>query len=220
MPETTILFDLDGTITEPAEGITKSIRYALEKMGKPASPDDDLKWCIGPPLRGTFPKLLSTSDPALIEQAISFYRERYRVTGIFEAKLYPGISDLLAVLSRKYRMFIATAKPFEYAGKVLEHFDVHHHFIKVYGPHLDGRFDDKTELIAHMITQENFHPAAMIMIGDRWSDMEAAQKNGGRGIGALWGYGTAEELEKAGAHRLAPKISDVAGVIEEMLGAE
>jgi phosphoglycolate phosphatase len=220
LPAPTILFDLDGTITEPAEGIIKSIRYALERMGKPAAASEDLRWCIGPPLRGTFPKLLETSDAVKIEETIGFYRERYRATGIFEAQLYPGIAQVLAHLAGKYRMFVATAKPHEYAGKVLEHFSVHRHFARVYGPELDGTFDNKTELVAHMIAREKFSPESIIMIGDRWSDMEAAVKNGGRAIGALWGYGSEAELRQAGAHAMSASVSDLAGVVDAMVNAD
>jgi phosphoglycolate phosphatase len=142
---TIIYFDLDGTLTDPKPGITRSIQYALEKLDRAVPSEDELAWCIGPPLRSSLAKLLGGDD--LTETALSLYRERFGDIGIFEDEVYPGIEHTLAVLaSSGRRLFVATSKPVVYAERIIDHFKLAPHFERVFGSELDGRRSDKTEL--------------------------------------------------------------------------
>jgi phosphoglycolate phosphatase len=126
----TICFDLDGTLTDPKLGITRSIQYALSKLDRPPLPEDELMWCIGPPLRASLKKLLGTDDLAV--RALSLYRERYADIGIFENKIYPGIHDALSVLAKSgRRLFVATSKPIVYAERIVDHFKLRLYFERV-----------------------------------------------------------------------------------------
>lgn len=197
---THLLFDLDGTLTDPKEGITRCIVHALERLGQAAPPADDLEFAIGPPLRSTFARLLQTEDRALIEKALATYRERFASVGLFENALYPDIRETLAAARKDgHRIFLATSKPHVYARRILDHFSLSDHFEAVYGSELDGRHDDKGELIAHLLATEQLDPAHCLMFGDRKHDIHGAARNRVRGIGVTWGYGSAEELREAGA---------------------
>ena len=125
MQLTTLLFDLDGTLTDPQEGITKSIRYALTKMERPYPPNASLDWCIGPPLQESFAKLLQTDDPQLGQEALRLFRERFGTVGLFENTPYPAIHTVLQTLQEVgIRLLIATSKPAVYAGQIVQHFDL------------------------------------------------------------------------------------------------
>ncbi|PVB60986.1 HAD family hydrolase [Labrenzia sp. 011] len=196
MAFTTLLFDLDGTLTDPFEGITRSIRYALEKMGAPVPAAEELRWCIGPPLPESFRVLLGTDDQSRLAQAVAFYRERYTVTGLFENALIEGIPETLARLTAAgYCLHVCTSKPHVYARRIVEHFGLMSYFGKVYGSELDGTRSAKSDLIAHILEQEAVGAAQAVMIGDRKHDLIGANANGVAGIGVLWGYGSREELE-------------------------
>ena len=146
-----VLFvDLDGTLTDPAEGIVGCFRHALEAMGRKAAPAAELTWIIGPPLRGSFAQMLGgTGDP---EGALGLYRACYSTKGLFEALVYEGAPAALAELrSAGARLFLCTAKPAVYAEPILRHFDLRRHFEGVYGDELDGRYDDKGDLIADIL---------------------------------------------------------------------
>ncbi len=195
-----LLFDLDGTLTNPFQGITKCISYALERMGRPSPPGEDLIWCIGPPLKGSFAKLLDSDDAALAEKALAFYRERFGMVGLFENEVYKGIPEALEALQATgHRLFLATSKPRVYAERIMDHFGLTQYFKEIYGAELDGTRNDKTSLISHILKQESIAPHEAVMIGDRKYDMIGAKENGVCGFGVLWGYGTREELEASGA---------------------
>lgn len=210
-----LLFDLDGTLTDPRVGIISSIRHALERLGRPCPPDDVLASFIGPPLRGTFAALLETSDREVIERAMALYRERFGHLGLFENEVYAGIPQLLADLAG-FRSFVATSKPTVYARRILEHFGLAEHFAAVYGAELEGRFDDKAELLAHLLATERLAPESAVMIGDRAVDAIAAKANGVRSIGVLWGYGSERELVGAGAHPVCMTPSDLAACLSRI----
>lgn len=213
---TTILVDLDGTITDPARGIIGAFRHALEQMGCNAPPHDELGWVIGPPLRKSFPRLLQSGmDP---EEAIRHYRSHYGAGGIFNADVYSGIPEALAMLrTLADRMYVCTAKPASFAQPIIEHFGLSAHFDKVYGPDLEGRLDDKGDLIAHMVEAEGFDPARAVMIGDRDNDVRAARRHGIPAIGVLWGYGGREELDAAGASRICTNPSELVQHVRSVL---
>lgn len=205
-----ILFDLDGTISDPKEGITKSIAFALQELGRTPPPLEKLTVFIGPPLKNAFEEMLGSATQA--EKAVALYRYRYaeQGRGMIENILYPAIPETLAALKKAgKRLFIATSKPHVIATKVVQHFGLLDFFVKIYGPELDGTRNDKGELIAHLLANENIAPENAVMVGDRKHDIIGAAKNGVSGIGALWGYGSAEELRIAGATSLCKTPQDL-----------
>lgn len=210
MQFTSLLFDLDGTLTDPQEGITKSIRYALEKMERPYPPESSLDWCIGPPLQESFAILLENNDPTATNNALRLFRERFGTVGLFENNLYPAIPSLLQTLQNDgYRLFVATSKPAVYAIQIVEYFDLTHYFDVVYGSELDGRLTNKAELIHHILQAENLNPAATLMVGDRKHDILGAKTNNVPAVGVTWGYGSLQELTAAGATALLHQPADL-----------
>jgi phosphoglycolate phosphatase len=203
-----LLVDLDGTLTDPAEGIIGCFRLALETLGRSALPAAELHWIIGPPLRGCFAEALGgEGDPEVVLQ---LYRGRYSTTGLFEAVVYDGIKETLAELrATGTRLFLCTAKPLVYAERILSHFGLEQHFEEAYGDELGGRFQDKADLIAHILEREKLDADDCCMWGDRKHDVLAASRNGMPTIGALWGYGGADELRASGAATLCESPSQV-----------
>lgn len=204
----TLLFDLDGTLTDPKPGITRSIQHALKTLKRPVPSEDDLLWCIGPPLRDSFAALLASSDDALLEQAVTIYRERYGLIGLYENQVYPGVTDTLAYFARRgYRIFVATSKPTIYAHSILEHFGLLEYFDAIHGSEMDGQRSNKSELLRYAIEQESIIPESAMMFGDRSHDIVGAKQNKLLAGGVLYGYGTVDELKAAGADYLfgAPK---------------
>jgi phosphoglycolate phosphatase len=194
----TLFFDLDGTLTDPREGITRCIQYGLERIGRPSPPREELIKYIGPPLRWTFPDLLGGEEGERVDAAIRHYRDRYADVGLFENQLYEGIPELLAALQQDgFAMYVVTSKPTIYAERIVHHFDLDRHFVATYGPQLDGRFDDKGELIAHILTQRDLAPSQTMMIGDRASDIMAGKSNGVRTLAVTYGFGSVKELTAA-----------------------
>jgi len=212
-----LLFDLDGTLTDPQPGIVRCMRYALDKLGAACPPGEVLASFIGPSLRGTFATLLETSDQGLVEQAMTFYREQYGVTGLFENAVYDGIVPLLdhARLTTG-SSFVATLKPKVYAERIVRHFGLAPYFAGVYGPGLDEPTEDKVKLLADLLARERVAPDHAVMIGDRAGDMVAARINGVRSIGALWGYGSEAELVEAGADSLCASPSELAACLARL----
>jgi phosphoglycolate phosphatase len=196
----TVLFDLDGTLTDSRPGITASIRHALDRLGYACPDDAALGTYIGPPLRGTLSTLLDSHDAALIETALGHYRTRYDAVGLFENRVYDDVPAMLDTIARHgHAMLVATAKPQHAAARIVEHFGLASHFIGVYGAEPGGRFDAKIDLLAHLIESGVIRADRSVMVGDRASDVVAAKVNGIRSIGALWGYGDPGELAEAGA---------------------
>ena len=196
-----VFFDLDGTLTDPKEGITGCIRHALSTLEIEVDDGVELEWFIGPPLRDTFRQLCDNDE--LAEQAVTLYRERFTTIGLYENYLYDGIKDCLDGLSGRVRStFVVTSKPGGFARRIVEHFQIDRHFKAVYGSNLDGSLGDKTELIAHVLDAEGIAPGEAVMIGDRKFDIVGAKNHGIRTIGVLWGYGSEQELREAGADRL------------------
>ncbi len=214
---TTLFFDLDGTLTDPREGITRCLQYSLERLGRPVPPQAELVQYIGPPLRWTFPRLLGTDDTSLVEAAIEHYRQRYATVGLFENELYAGIPELLGALhDTGLRLFVVTSKPTVYAERIVQHFDLTEYFEAVFGPHLDGRFDDKSELIAYILHERAIAPDRSVMIGDRASDITAGQANGTRTIAVTYGFGSAEELAAANPGQVCHSPRGVLRAVRQM----
>lgn len=193
---THVYFDLDGTLTDPYEGITKCILYALDELGFPRPDDDYLYSCIGPPLWETFPELVGRD---LTHKAVDLYRERFQDVGWKENKPYDGIVDALEAVARAgHLLFVATAKPHMHAARIVEHFGMGEFFATVYGSELDGTRATKTELLEFAI-ERNPGAARRIMVGDRKHDLVGATANGMTPIGVAYGYGSVAELTAAGA---------------------
>jgi len=215
-----LLFDLDGTLTDNFEGIANCIRYALTLLDLPHPDHDALRACIGPPLRETLPRFLGSNDAATIERAIALYRERFSELGWRENAVYAGVPDMLAAAAlASPRVYLCTTKPQVYAEKIIAHFGLAGFLEGIYGTSLDGRFDDKADLMAHLLARENLEGGQCLMIGDRRNDMRAAQRNGARAIGVLWGYGSRSELMEAGAETLLAAPADFSRALAELQAA-
>jgi phosphoglycolate phosphatase len=211
-----ILVDLDGTIVNSAPGIIGSYQHALRCMGVECPPADDLTWVVGPPSRRSFPKLIGPDQD--VEEAVRFYRAHYEATGLFNGAVYPGMRDALTSLyALPARLFVCTAKPQGFAERIIEHFGLGHLFEGVYGADLEGKFDDKGLLIEHIIGVEQIKPSRMIMVGDRANDMLAAAQHTIPGVGALWGYGSKDELTAAGASVLCVTPDDLVDAVQDLV---
>lgn len=206
-----ILFDLDGTLTDPVEGITRCIGYALERMSAPLPTRAELELHIGPPLRSTFSLILQTTDEAMVERAVNLYRERFSEVGMFENEVFDGVPEMLASLrSQSKRLFVATSKVQVFTERILKHFDLSGYFDGVYGSELGGKFDNKADLIEHILASESLVADETLMVGDRKFDITGAKENGCFALGVTYGYGSVEELREAGADLLCHSPREVA----------
>lgn len=195
-----VLFDLDGTLTDSAEGIFNCLRYSIDRMGREQPTDDLLMEFLGPPLDESYKNRLGyTMEEAKI--ALTYYRERYQPLGIYENKLYPGIKDLLHRLSQRkdIGVYVATAKPLPSAITVLEYFKIHQYFDDVSGAAFDDSIKGKTQVIANLLQriEDTVDRDRILMIGDRHHDIDGARKNGIRSLGVLYGYGNKDEIGHA-----------------------
>jgi len=215
-----LLFDLDGTLTEPAPGIAASFAYAAQALGRTSPSVAELRRFIGPPLRDAFVELLGSEEPALIEEAVRLYRERYSSIGLFENAVHPGVPGVLTQLrSEGFASCIVTSKPRVYADRIIDHFGLREFFEHVYGPELSGERSSKTELIAYVLTSESIPARSACMIGDRAHDIVGARANGIASLGVTWGYGTAAELHAAGADRVIDAVDELPAASREFKGA-
>ena len=195
-----LLFDLDGTLTDPFLGITRCILYALDRLGRQLPVRDSLRWCIGPPLKDSFMKLLASDNAALAEEALALYRERYSSVGLFENQVYEGIPQVLDALQQNgHSLYVATSKPTVFADRIVAHFGLRPYFEQIFGSELNGTRNDKTQLISYILKKESLTASATVMIGDRKHDIIGARNNDLQSAGVLWGYGTKEELASSGA---------------------
>jgi len=207
---TTLLFDLDGTLTDPKIGITKSVRYALHKMGLENVDVESLVKFIGPPLKESFARYYGFSDE-LADLGVRFYREYFSETGIYENALYPGIDALLGELGKNSaRLMIVTTKPTVYARKICDHFALSRYFADIKGSELDGTLSDKSQLIGHILKKHGLDKDKVLMIGDREHDMIGARNNAVTSIGVGYGYGSREELEASGATYFVSTVRELA----------
>jgi phosphoglycolate phosphatase len=214
-----ILFDLDGTLTDPREGITRCIAHAMERMGIEPPALEALHFAIGPPLRGSFAQLLRTEARDPIERAVAHYRERFADVGLYENALYEGIPAALESLrSTGSRLFVATSKPQVYAERIVRHFGLEVHFDAVHGCELDGTREDKRDLLAYLMPLRGVAAQRCVMIGDRGADMRAARHHGVGALGALWGYGSRDELLEDGAEALCERPAGLAAAVASRAG--
>lgn len=190
-----ILFDLDGTLTDPREGITRSVQHALAKLGIDEPDLTALEHFIGPPLLQCFMQTYGF-DEARAWQAVGHYRERFAEVGLYENRVFEGVTALLELLQAQRRtLYIATSKPRVFAVEIARHFDFARHFTLIYGSELDGTRTDKVELIGHLLAQENLDANNTLMIGDRKHDLIGARRNGLDAAAVGYGFGSFAELQ-------------------------
>jgi phosphoglycolate phosphatase len=174
--------------------------------------EDELTWCIGPPLRASFVRLLGAEASA--DLAVSYYRERFSDIGLYENGVYDGIGEVLTALrAAGHRLFVATSKPHVFAERIIDHFGLRGHFERVFGSELDGTRVDKSRLLEYALKEASVDPARTLMIGDCSHDMIGAKNNGMKGIGVLYGYGSRDELLQAGAHHVCQTPGAILGCI-------
>ena len=205
-----IIFDLDGTITDPRVGITKSIDYALRHFGIETENIDSLCKYIGPPLMNTFQEGYGFSTEKA-KAAISKYREYFSVTGIYENIVYTGIIEMLGNLQNKHKkLMMATSKPTEFANRILEHFNLTRYFDFVAGSEMGGIRTEKADVIKYVIEENQILDISeVIMIGDRKYDIIGAKIAGIDSAGVLYGYGDKDELIQAGAEYIVEKVENI-----------
>ena len=205
-----LFFDLDGTLTDSAPGIVRSVNHALESLSGRTQPDADIRAMIGLPLSVIFETLFMSRDLELIDRAVVLYRERFNDTGIYENALFPGVTDTLEALrGHDCAMRIVTSKPVVAARRVLEHFDILRFFDAVHGPSLSDRTSDKRVLLAEAIGPLAGPRSRMAMVGDRVEDVHAGRVCGLRTVAAAWGYGARRDLEDAGPDHIAESFPDL-----------
>lgn len=207
---TTFLFDLDGTLTDPKEGIINSVLYALEKIGIEEVNISELDSFIGPPIQQSFVDRYNMNEIE-VERAVFYFREYLKQSGLLENKVYDGIGALLQELKDAgNRLFVATSKPTVFAKQVIEHFQLTSFFEEIVGSNLDGTRIKKEEIIAHILqTNEELQKEEMVMIGDRKHDVIGANSNGIASIGVLYGYGNENELSDAGAIHIVKDVEEL-----------
>lgn len=205
-----LLFDLDGTLTDPGEGITNSVVYALKKWGVEVKDKRELYSFIGPPLSASFKKYFGFSEDDALK-SVEYYREYFRERGIFENEVYGGVPNLLATLKEAGKtLILATSKPEGFAKQILDHFDLAKYFDFVAGATMDESRNKKADVIRYALRMSGVTDLSRaVMIGDREQDVDGAKQNGMDSIGVLYGYGDRRELEGAGATRIAETVEDI-----------
>ena len=204
-----ILFDLDGTLIDPKEGITNSVKYALKHFGIEVKNTEDLYKFIGPPLGESFSAYYGL-DKEETETAIAKYREYFREKGIFQHEIYAGIPELLCELVKAdKKVILATSKPEIFASQILESTDLIKYFSFVCGSELDGTRVEKADVIHHILKTQNLNLSDTVMIGDRSHDIIGAKKTNVDSIGVLYGYGSYEEFEESGATYIVKDIEEL-----------
>lgn len=204
----TILFDLDGTLTDSREGILNSIQYALSVYGIDEE-KENLGMFLGPPAHIAFQEFYGFSEDKAFE-ITNVFRNRYAEKGIYENTLYNGITDLLQKLyDNGFKLCVATSKPEVYTEKILSHFDIRKYFDVVVGSDFEGKLCKKSDIIAKVIESGNYRKENCVMVGDRKYDIIGAKENNIKSIAVLYGYGNLEEFELSGADYIAEKVDDI-----------
>jgi phosphoglycolate phosphatase len=212
-----ILFDLDGTLTDPKEGITKCVQYSLKKFGIQKECNELIEF-IGPPLKEQFMKYANLSD-ADGTLAVEYYRERYAPIGIFENGVYDGVIEMLSTLKSKgYVLAIATSKPSVFSQKICDKYGISKYISYLSGSELDGRNTDKAMVIKNAMEFLGATVDNTIMVGDRIYDLEGAKANGISSIAVSYGYGSLEELSKGNAVEIVHSPTEIVSVIERYVG--
>ncbi|MGH7985278.1 MAG: HAD hydrolase-like protein [Candidatus Binataceae bacterium] len=211
-----VLFDLDGTLSDPGAGILRSIDHALRALGHRRN-ETDLRWCVGPPLREIFARLMSPLDnPAEVERAVQLYIDHYAGHGALECKPYEGVRAMLARMSQLARLFVVTSKNTAVAEQILTALGLRGYFVKVIGLECDARFKVKADAVRFIIDSERMIRSETAMVGDREHDVIAGRTNGIVTIGMTYGYGTCAELIAAGADELCDCPAEVAATLRRL----
>lgn len=211
-----IFFDLDGTLTDSAEGITNSVAYTLNHYGISVEDKKSLNVFVGPPLVESFMKYYGF-DLEKARASVGIYREYFEEKGMFENAVYPGIPELLTGLKKDgFKLYVATSKPEQYSIKILEHFGLAEYFEMIGGADMNETRVHKGDVIRYVCESCGLtDPSEIIMVGDRENDMNGARQNHMEAIGVLYGYGSRKELEEAGASRIAETVEELSKVLRE-----
>lgn len=218
LPTCFVLLDLDGTLINSQPGILASCLVALRALGHEPDENLDIKRAIGPPLEDMMEGLLQPFGDDRVDEAVVAYRQYYGESGLLESEPYPGIGGALRQMQQAgLQIYLATSKRAIFARRILEHLDLAAYFDGIYGSVPGGDLDHKPELLAHVLSQHNLTPSHGLMVGDRRHDIIGAHAVGTRGLGVLWGYGSREELETAGADQLVKSTADLARTVLSMV---
>lgn len=210
----TVLFDLDGTLTDSGLGITKAVMYALGQMGYEVPPRESLFKFIGPPLHRSFQNFYDMDEPTSVEAVRQFRVYYNEMGGILENEVYEGVRQMLADLKNGgVRLVLATSKPEAAAIRVMEHFGLTEFVPEIVGGRDDASRNTKGKVIAYALQEFGIDPATAVMVGDREHDIQGAAENGIPGIGITWGYGSRPELENAGAKEVFDTPAQLADYI-------
>ena len=210
-----ILFDLDGTLTNPKEGITKCVQHALRHFGIEKE-CDELTSFIGPPLKEQFMEFAHLSEDDAVE-AVRIYRERFAPIGLFENEIYPGVTELLAELKRQGKIIaLATSKPTVFATKIVEKYGIAPYLDYLSGSELDGRNVEKAAVVKNAMTALKASMEETVLVGDRMHDAEGAKINGIKCIGVSYGFAAEGELENAGVEVIANTPQELCGILSDM----
>ncbi|KHD37807.1 5'-nucleotidase [Clostridium acetobutylicum] len=211
-----VLFDLDGTLTDSAEGITKSVKYSLNKFDIQVEDLSSLNKFVGPPLKTSFMEYYNF-DEETATAAIDYYRDYFKAKGMFENKVYAGIEALLSSLKDYgFHLVVATSKPTVFSKQILEHFKLAFYFDAIVGSSLDGKLSTKEDVIRYAMESLNIKSNDAIMIGDREYDVIGAFKNNLPSIGVTYGFGSYEELKNAGANYIVSSVDELHKKILEL----
>ncbi len=215
------LLDLDGTLIDSYPGILASCKAALRVLGHEPDESLDIRHAIGPPLEDIMRILLQQYGDDRVGEAVAAYRQHYGESGLFGSMPYPGIGNSLEEMKRAgLRIYLATSKRAIFASRILDHLKFATYFYGIHGSVPGGELDHKPELLAHVLSKHSLSPSQSLMVGDRRYDISGAHAVGMRGLGVLWGYGTRDELETAGADQLVDSPADLTRKVLSMLNGE
>jgi len=207
-----LFFDLDGTLSDPREGFALSIRHALDTLDASLDPSINLEAMIGPPLRSSFRSMFD--DEESVERGVAYYRETYEAVGWRMNRLYPGVDTMLQRMhGTGQRLFVVTSKMTHFAQRILEYHDLARYFEQIFGTDADGTNDNKADLLRGILSDLGVSPGSATMIGDRKEDIAAGRLNNVATIGVLYGFGSREELEQAGADVLCERPEDIPSLV-------
>ena len=215
-----VLLDLDGTLIDSQPGIVASCLAMLRALGHRPDEALDVKRFIGPPLEDVVRSLLQSYGDDRVDEAVMAYRQHYGESGLFGSEPYPGIRSALRDMREAgLRIYLATSKREVFARRILQHLKLAAYFDDIYGSIPGGKLDHKPELLAHILSEQNIPASRSLMVGDRRHDIVGAHAVGMRGLGVLWGYGSRDELETAGADQLVESTSALSRAVRSMVAA-
>lgn len=216
-----VLLDLDGTLIDSCPGILASCLAALRALGHEPDETFDIRRTIGPPIEEIMQLLLQPYGDDRIGEAVAAYRQHYGESGYLGSVPYPGIGKSLEAMKRAgLRIYLATSKRATFASRILDHLKFTPYFDGIYGSVPSGELDHKPELLAYILSKQTLSPSRSLMVGDRRHDISGALAVGMRGLGVLWGYGTRDELETAGADQLVDFPAHLAGTVLAMINGK